>query len=152
MEEKKRTLQESGLVEWLVFSELVAMDEDEEGFSKSLFATFVEQFDDTVTEIDENLNEKNLDKLSSLGHYLKGSAAALGLIKISTECERIQNYGHKDNFDNFQLEDLPLDLAESLTEDSDDFWIKLITDAKEKAKEGFEKSKDALNEYFDDEN
>lgn len=152
MEDKKRKLQESGLVEWLVFSELVAMDEDEEGFSESLFATFVEQFDDTVSEIDENLKEKNLDKLSSLGHYLKGSAAALGLIKISTECERIQNYGHKDNFDNFQLEDLSTNHPLGLTEDSDEFWIQLITDAKEKAKEGFQKSKEALNEYFNDDN
>lgn len=150
MEDKMTRLQDSGLVEWLVFSELVAMDEDEEGFSKSLFATFVEQFDDTVTEIEKNLEDKNLDKLSSLGHYLKGSAAALGLIKISTECERIQNYGHKDNFDNFSLEfieDLP---QEPISEDSDDFWVVLITDAKDKAKIGFEKSKEALNEYFDD--
>ena len=36
---------------------------------------------------------------------MKGSAAALGLAKIANECERIQNYGHKINFDNFQLKD-----------------------------------------------
>lgn len=104
-EEKLQKLQDSGLVEWSVFSEIVAMDEDEEGFSHSLFEAFVSQVEDTFEEIDQYLKEKNLEKLSSSGHFLKGSAAALGLAKIANECERIQNYGHKINFDNFQLKD-----------------------------------------------
>ncbi|KAK7679300.1 hypothetical protein QCA50_017687 [Cerrena zonata] len=147
-EEKRQNLQKSGLVEWSVFSELIAMDEDEEGFSKSLFQTFVDQFIETFKEIDDNIKEKNLDKLSSLGHYLKGSAAALGLIKISSQCERIQNYGHKNNFDNFELKK---EEDKKLKDTDDDFWIKLIEDALENARDGFEKSKSALNDYFDDE-
>lgn len=143
-EEKTIELQESGLIEWSVFSELVAMDEDEEGFSKSLFQTFVDQVLETFKEIDENLKTKNFDKISALGHYLKGSAAALGLEKISSQCERIQNYGHKVNFDNFELKDKkdPKD---------DDFWIELIEDALNKARDWFSKSRKALNNYFDDE-
>lgn len=137
-------LQDSGLVEWSVFSELVAMDEDEEDFSKGLFQTFVDQFEDTFQEIDENVKTQNLDKLSSLGHYLKGSAAALGLNTISAQCERIQNYGHKMNFDNFRI-DFDGD------KESDEFWIKLIEDAMQKAKDGFTKSKEALDDYFEDE-
>lgn len=145
-EEKKQKLQDSGLVVWPVFSELIAMDEDEEGFSKQLFETFVIQVLETFEEIDENLKAKNLDKLSSLGHYLKGSAAALGLNTISIECERIQNYGHKINFDNFELED-----EKDIDQETDDYWVLLITDALDKARDGFEKSREALNEYFDDE-
>ncbi|EDK41791.1 hypothetical protein PGUG_05889 [Meyerozyma guilliermondii ATCC 6260] len=144
-EEKKSKLQESGLIEWPVFSELIAMDEDEEGFSKSLFQTFVDQFVETCHDLELNLKEQNLDKLSGLGHYLKGSAAALGLEKISNECERIQNYGKKINFDNFKLED------SSLGEDDDEFWIKLIGDALQKARDNFDQAKKALNDYFDDE-
>ncbi|CUM52852.1 uncharacterized protein AC631_02841 [Debaryomyces fabryi] len=143
-EEKTKELQDSGLIEWSVFSELVAMDEDEEGFSKSLFQTFVDQVLETFTEIDENLKTKNFDKISGLGHYLKGSAAALGLEKISTQCERIQNYGHKVNFDNFKLKD-------NNDQKDDEFWIKLIEDALNKARDGFAKSRKALNNYFDDE-
>lgn len=143
-EEKKQKLQESGLVVWPVFSELIAMDEDEEGFSKQLFETFVVQVLETFEEIDENLKVKNLDKLSSLGHYLKGSAAALGLSTISSQCERIQNYGHKINFDNFEPD-------KEVDPESDDYWVLLITDALEKARDGFENSREALNEYFDDE-
>lgn len=136
-------LQDSGLVEWSVFSELVAMDEDEEGFSKELFKTFVDQFDDTFKEIDENVKSQNLDKLSSLGHYLKGSAAALGLNTISAQCERIQNYGHKINFDDFHID-------KDEEKEGDAFWIQLIEDAMDKAKDGFIKSKRALNDYFED--
>lgn len=158
-EDKKQKLQDSGLVEWSVFSELIAMDEDEEGFSKGLFQTFTEQFVDTFKEIDKAVESSNLSSLSSLGHYLKGSAAALGLTKISSQCERIQNYGHKNNFDNFKLEDAnkekddtdETDKRDSLTEDDDSFWIALIEDALDKARDGFKKSKAALNEYFDDE-
>lgn len=39
--------------------------------------------------------EKDLEKLSSLGHFLKGSSATLGFNKIRDECEKIQHYGHK---------------------------------------------------------
>lgn len=144
---KSETLQESGLVDWPVFSELVAMDEDEEGFSKGLFQTFVDQFKDTFLEIDENVEAKDLDKLSSLGHYLKGSAAALGLTTIAEQCERIQNYGHKNNFDNVKL---PKKDGEELDADSDEYWVRLIEDAMEKAQAGFLKSKKALDEYFED--
>ncbi|GEQ68343.1 hypothetical protein JCM33374_g2011 [Metschnikowia sp. JCM 33374] len=151
---KSETLQESGLVDWSIFSELVAMDEDEEGFSKGLFQTFVDQFKDTFKEIDENVHSKNLDKLSSLGHYLKGSAAALGLTTIAEQCERIQNYGHKNNFDNVKLPNASTDAStspDSSEEDSpDDLWVRLIEDAMEKAQAGFLKSKKALDEYFDD--
>lgn len=143
-EDKKKKLEDSGLVAWPVFSELIAMDEDEEGFSKNLFQTFVDQVLETFTEIDENLAIKNLDKLSALGHYLKGSAAALGLVQISSQCERIQNYGHRDNFDNFELNT-------NLDPSNDDYWVLLIKDALGKARNGFEESKQALNEYFDDE-
>lgn len=143
-QEQKEKLEKSGLVEWSVFSELVAMDEDEEEFSKGLFQTFVNQFKETAQEIDDNLKSKNLEKLSSLGHYLKGSAAALGLKSISTQCERIQNYGHRVNFDNFKPE-------KDVDEETDEFWITLIQDAVNKAKSGFEESKAALDEYFEDE-
>lgn len=36
---------------------------------------------------------KDLRKLSSLGHFLKGSSAALGVSKVQASCEKIQHYG-----------------------------------------------------------
>lgn len=37
----------------------------------------------------------DLDELSSLGHFLKGSSATLGLTKVKDACEKIQHYGAK---------------------------------------------------------
>jgi HPt (histidine-containing phosphotransfer) domain-containing protein len=36
---------------------------------------------------------KDLATLSSLGHFLKGSSAALGVSKVQASCEKIQHYG-----------------------------------------------------------
>jgi osomolarity two-component system phosphorelay intermediate protein YPD1 len=43
------------------------------------------------------LNSKagDLSTLSSLGHFLKGSSATLGLTKVKDSCEKIQHYGQK---------------------------------------------------------
>jgi osomolarity two-component system phosphorelay intermediate protein YPD1 len=38
--------------------------------------------------------QKDLSELSSLGHFLKGSSAALGVSKVQLSCEHIQHYGH----------------------------------------------------------
>ena len=36
--------------------------------------------------------------MSALGHFLKGSSATLGLVRIRDGCEKIQHYGaHKDD-------------------------------------------------------
>ena len=37
--------------------------------------------------------EKDVLKLSNLGHFLKGSSAALGVSKVQATCEKIQHYG-----------------------------------------------------------
>lgn len=40
-----------------------------------------------------NRTKKDLKELSSLGHFLKGSSATLGLTKVKDSCEKIQHYG-----------------------------------------------------------
>lgn len=37
---------------------------------------------------------KDLATLSSLGHFLKGSSATLGLNLLKQSCEKIQHWGH----------------------------------------------------------
>lgn len=48
-----------------------------------------------LTNVPRVLNSKDgdLNQLSSLGHFLKGSSATLGLTKVKDSCERIQHYG-----------------------------------------------------------
>lgn len=38
--------------------------------------------------------EPSLTTLSSLGHFLKGSSAALGIIRVQASCEKMQHYGN----------------------------------------------------------
>lgn len=46
---------------------------------------------------DFNSESRDLKELSSLGHFLKGSSATIGLTKVKDACEKIQHYGaHKD--------------------------------------------------------
>ncbi|CAO3587000.1 unnamed protein product [Absidia cylindrospora] len=44
--------------------------------------------------MDNALDKKNLPELSRLGHFLKGSSAAIGLSKVKATCEKIQNIGN----------------------------------------------------------
>lgn len=36
---------------------------------------------------------RQLEELSQLGHFLKGSSATLGFTKVKDECEKIQHFG-----------------------------------------------------------
>jgi HPt (histidine-containing phosphotransfer) domain-containing protein len=54
--------------------------------------------------------EKDLTKLSSLGHFLKGSSAILGVKQVEASCAKIEQYGklrdHETNQDLNQEEAL----------------------------------------------
>lgn len=70
--------------------------------------------------------------MSSLGHFLKGSSAAVGLIKLKASCEKIQNYGNKlDETGNHSIseDDALKKIAEVLVVTKKDFrdaeiWLK----------------------------
>lgn len=54
-----------------------------------------------------NREEKDLLKLSQLGHFLKGSSATLGLKKVRDSCEKIQHWGEmKDDTGTKDVEDV----------------------------------------------
>lgn len=84
------------IINWSILEEIIYMDDDDPDFSKRLASQFVVQADTTFAEICEELKtNKNLEELEKLGHFLKGSAAALGLQRIAWACERIQNLSKK---------------------------------------------------------
>ncbi|AEO71648.1 1a01fb81-4ad7-452b-8be1-71967b0f38c4 [Thermothielavioides terrestris] len=84
-----------------IFSQILEMDENETDreFSAPLVFGFFEQAKETFEDMQRAAEEHNLDKLSSLGHFLKGSSATLGFNKIRDSCQVIQQYGHKLNVD-----------------------------------------------------
>ncbi|KIW06252.1 uncharacterized protein PV09_02725 [Verruconis gallopava] len=77
------------------FEQILEMDDDENDrdFSRSIVFDFFEQASETFEKMQARLAEKNLEELSALGHFLKGSSATLGLTRVKDSCEKIQHYG-----------------------------------------------------------
>jgi osomolarity two-component system phosphorelay intermediate protein YPD1 len=72
-----------------------------------------------------------LAELGRLGHFLKGSSAAIGVIKVRDLCEKMQHWGHsKDETGSKPIKD----------EDA----LKYIEDALIQAREGFDEAEVAL--------
>lgn len=79
--------------------------------------------------------EENLDELSKLGHFLKGSSATLGLTKIKDSCEKIQRYGKKEKEDGSPLDD-------------EKVCLEKITSTLKVVKEEYEEAEKILNDFF----
>ncbi len=126
------------LVDWSIFNEILAMDEDEDSFSSNLFLNFCDQADSIFAKIDEALSRHDLTALNNLGHYIKGSAASLGLVKIQKSCEKIQNYGARRN----------LDVFNTGGRENDDFYLRLINETLQQVRNEFEETKLFLTKYL----
>ncbi|WFD43234.1 Phosphorelay intermediate protein [Malassezia psittaci] len=82
-----------------VFEQLLEMDEDDQEFSRSLVYNYFEQAESTFEKMRDALASENLEELSTLGHFLKGSSAAVGVIKVRDSCEAMQHYGRQHGAD-----------------------------------------------------
>ncbi|TDL22089.1 histidine-phosphotransfer domain, HPT domain-containing protein [Rickenella mellea] len=86
----------TGVIDMETFLQILDLDEDDtHDFSKGMAWAYFSQAAHTFTEMDEALAAKDLGKLSSLGHFLKGSSAALGVAKVQASCERMQHLGQR---------------------------------------------------------
>ncbi|KAL7930073.1 putative histidine phosphotransferase HPT1p [Trichoderma chlorosporum] len=107
------------------FKQILEMDEPGDNeFSTSIVFGFFEQAEETFESMDSALSDKDLEKLSELGHFLKGSSATLGLIKVRDGCEKIQRYGKGENLDGSPEPDTNVCLArvkEALTAVKSDY-------------------------------
>jgi len=115
------------------FEQLLEMDDDEEReFSKGIVWNYFDQVKGSFAPIEEGIQKRDFHALSSLGHFLKGSSAAVGLIKLKASCEKIQNYGNKlDETGNTPIpgDDALAKIAEVLVVTKKDFrdaeiWLK----------------------------
>ncbi|KAI9137784.1 signal transduction histidine kinase, partial [Paraphysoderma sedebokerense] len=118
------------------FEQLLEMDDEDEKFSQGVVFNYFDQAKDTFKEMDEALTKKDLPRLSRLGHYLKGSSAAIGLKKLVVTFEKIQHTGNlkKDSSS-----------SNSLKEDE---AIKMLKDLLEQAKTQFKETEDVLTEFY----
>ncbi|KAJ5105285.1 hypothetical protein NUU61_002632 [Penicillium alfredii] len=82
------------LIDASTFEQILEMDDDDDrDFSKGIVYGFFDQAENTFNKIEKAIKDKKLDELSSLGHFLKGSSATLGLTNVKDGCEKIQHYG-----------------------------------------------------------
>ncbi|KAH0600686.1 hypothetical protein MHUMG1_01685 [Metarhizium humberi] len=82
------------------FDQILEMDDPgNDDFSSSIVFGFFTQAQETFDNMNTALTQKDLKTLSELGHFLKGSSATLGLVKVRDGCEKIQRYGKNENLD-----------------------------------------------------
>ncbi|CAR21699.1 HPt domain-containing protein [Lachancea thermotolerans] len=127
----------AGVINWNTLNEIVSMDEDSPDFSKNLIIQYLEQANTTFDQIEQELQGNcDLEQLASLGHFLRGSSAALGLQRISWACERIQNLGRKRE-GGVEGQQLP-----------DSHYAQLITNALQCARNEFKAAKAELSAFY----
>ncbi|KAJ5726743.1 uncharacterized protein N7483_008100 [Penicillium malachiteum] len=84
----------SDIIDASTFEQILEMDDDDDrDFSKGIVYGFFDQAKTTFEKMETAVKEKQLDELSSLGHFLKGSSATLGLTNVKDGCEKIQHFG-----------------------------------------------------------
>jgi len=119
-EEKQKLaeLDRSGLIDISTFQQILEMDEGDPSkkFSASIVDLFFEQTKVKFPEMDDFLKRNNFEEVSRLGHFLKGSAAMIGLIDLIDSFEKIQHLGHRKDESGVNNEPNDDVTAEKLTE------------------------------------
>ncbi|KAN0131918.1 histidine phosphotransferase [Lactarius tabidus] len=118
-----------------VFEQILELDDDDDDFSRGMVDEYFSQAERTFTDMDDALKKRDLKRLSSLGHFLKGSSAALGVCKVQASCEDIQHYG--------QLQERDSD--EAIKED---YAITKIGTTLARAREEYETAKCSLQRFY----
>jgi len=82
---------QEGIVDMDSFGQILAMDDNDatREFSKALVWAWCDQAEMTVEQMEAYLREGSIIKLCDKAHYLKGSSASLGLVKVSQTCQSI---------------------------------------------------------------
>ncbi|ODQ68390.1 histidine-phosphotransfer domain, HPT domain-containing protein [Nadsonia fulvescens var. elongata DSM 6958] len=132
------TISPEDFLDWTTFEQILEMDEDEteREFSKSIVENFYEQAESTFVEMETALENRDLNQLSSLGHFLKGSSAALGLTKVQNSCEKIQHLGAN------------MDESGTMEMNNNELCLEKIQTTIEAVKEDYAISRSYLEHYF----
>ncbi|CAN6605670.1 phosphorelay intermediate protein Ypd1p [Trichomonascus vanleenenianus] len=131
--------EDKDFIDWDTFNQVKEMDDedDDNSFLVSLVGNFFEQAVSTFNTMDKALEEKDLVQLSSLGHFIKGSSAALGFKNIQSECEKIQHLGAgKDETGTTEVVD------------DDEGQLDRIATCLKTAREEYAKVKDYMDELY----
>ncbi|KAG8530901.1 uncharacterized protein KY384_004258 [Bacidia gigantensis] len=123
------------------FGQILEMDDDEEerDFSRGIVYGFFEQAEETIKKLDKAIANKDLEALSSLGHFLKGSSATLGLSKVRDSCEKIQHFGQGK------------DAAGNPDQHDSEYFLNLIGQTTQRVREDYATAEKILKKFFKDE-
>jgi len=139
-EEQKKQLKYEVVIDPGAFEQILEMDDDSRHeFSRNIVFDFFTQAKETFAKMDKKLNVDDLVDLSSLGHFLKGSSATIGLIKVKDSCEKIQHYGQQK------------DAAGIKDEDDKDVCLKRIKDTISVLKRDFDEAERILTNFYNSE-
>ncbi|KAN0087764.1 Signal transduction histidine kinase, phosphotransfer (Hpt) domain containing protein [Tylopilus felleus] len=85
------------VVDMEVFDQILEIDEgdDTREFSRGLVKDYLDQAQATIKQLDESFAKHDLTQLGKLGHYLKGSSASLGVVRVQEICENMQHFGNR---------------------------------------------------------
>ncbi|KAL4891061.1 signal transduction histidine kinase [Aspergillus ambiguus] len=126
-----------GCIDKTTFDQILEMDDDDDReFSQGIVFGFFEQAETTFDKMENALDKKNLGELSSLGHFLKGSSATLGLTKVKEACEKIQHFGAQK------------DETGTTDEPDDSVSLKNIEKTLGQAKEDYREVEKFLRKYY----
>ncbi|KAJ2809277.1 Phosphorelay intermediate protein [Coemansia guatemalensis] len=130
-----------------IFNQLLAMDDDDDDdnpqddeedihkFSRDIVSQYFDQARTTFADMEKALKAKDLSKLSSLGHFLKGSSATIGVKKVMECCKHIQFLGKLQNISG----------KDSIDEDQ---ALKLITQELRTGKKEYVNARDFLGFFY----
>ncbi|KAF8987271.1 hypothetical protein CPC16_004179 [Podila verticillata] len=85
---------DDSIVDHSTFDQLLELDDDEHRFTRGLVWRYFDQAEEIFNDMESAVASKNFPELSRLGHFFKGSSAALGLTKIKESCEKLQRLGN----------------------------------------------------------
>lgn len=91
VEKKESKPSKQDIIDMEVFNQIVELDDGDSSFVSAMVTEYLEQVDSTFNKMDQAMETKDLKEISQLGHFLKGSSAALGVKQVSSTCEKIQN-------------------------------------------------------------
>jgi len=98
----------------------------------------MEQAEQSFKEMEDSLKYKKFGELSSQGHFLKGSSATLGLVKVQDYCEKIQDLGSV------------LDKTGTTSADDHEASLARVTSALGEMKEEYKRIRVRFRNFYDD--
>ncbi|KAF9975123.1 hypothetical protein BGZ73_001338 [Actinomortierella ambigua] len=125
------------IIDHVTFDQLLEMDDEEDHeFSRTLVWDYFNQAEQSFEDMKDAQDKQDFPTLSRLGHFLKGSSAALGLTKVKASCERLQYHGNRKD-------------ATGATSISDDEARKLIDALLKQMREEYDEAKEYLTAFYE---